>query len=334
VRLPGALTQTLGLPEGVLHLVPPELLAYTRSEAWKRGVPFQGGVATDLYGLGVLLYQALTDLHPFDPELPDKELLAAIADTPPTPPHLLNALAPHALSDIALRLLEKRPDARYPDTRALLQALERAAGGRFGRHAFVSAPAPAPDAYASHSRGSPPVHPTSQDSATSVRPSSLSGLLAIWICAATSQGCPAAQIGPERAQCPDDALRSMFQELKITAGSPLRVLVDLKQPEKFGVAGLYQAGPLVGRITVGEGRLVEGTLLYGELWTGPGLKDDLDREVVIGRYSWAVLPNGKKYPVCIALGGPDGRMFRDPGAQPGTVELPRDSPVNAVWHWP
>ncbi|HEX5748562.1 MAG TPA: protein kinase, partial [Archangium sp.] len=36
-RLPGALTQTLGLPEGVLHLVPPELLAYTRTEAWKRG---------------------------------------------------------------------------------------------------------------------------------------------------------------------------------------------------------------------------------------------------------------------------------------------------------
>ena len=33
VRLPGALTKTLGLPEGVLHLLPPELLAYVRSEA-------------------------------------------------------------------------------------------------------------------------------------------------------------------------------------------------------------------------------------------------------------------------------------------------------------
>ena len=30
----------LSLPEGVLHLVPPELLAYTRSEAWTRGEPF------------------------------------------------------------------------------------------------------------------------------------------------------------------------------------------------------------------------------------------------------------------------------------------------------
>ncbi|MCY1078277.1 serine/threonine protein kinase [Archangium lansingense] len=51
VRLPGAFTKTLGLPEGVLHLLPPELLAYTRTEAWKRGEPFLGGVAADLYAL-------------------------------------------------------------------------------------------------------------------------------------------------------------------------------------------------------------------------------------------------------------------------------------------
>jgi serine/threonine-protein kinase len=127
VRLPGALTQTLGIPEGVLHLLPPELLAYTRSEAWMRGEPFHGGPAADLYALGVLLYQALTDLHPFNPELPDKELVAAIATVPPTAPHLLNPLAPPSLSAITLRLLEKKPEARYPSAEAQLQALEQAA---------------------------------------------------------------------------------------------------------------------------------------------------------------------------------------------------------------
>ncbi|HYO55395.1 serine/threonine protein kinase, partial [Archangium sp.] len=127
VRLPGALTQTLGLPEGALHLLPPELIAYTRTGAWKRGEPFQGGVAADLYGLGVLLYQGLTDLHPFNPELPDEELVAAIATVPPEPPHLLNPLAPRSLSDITLKLLEKKPEARYPGTEALLQALETVA---------------------------------------------------------------------------------------------------------------------------------------------------------------------------------------------------------------
>ncbi|MCY1083562.1 serine/threonine protein kinase [Archangium lansingense] len=57
VRLPGTLTQTMGLPEGTLHLVPPEFLAYLRTEPVTRGEPFQGGVAADLYALGVLLYQ-------------------------------------------------------------------------------------------------------------------------------------------------------------------------------------------------------------------------------------------------------------------------------------
>ena len=98
--------------------------------------------------------------------------------------------------------------------------------------------------------------------------------------------------------------------------------------------GLYKEGAVVGRITVGEGRLVEGSLLYGQLWTGPGLTDDVGREAVIGRYTRAVLPDGTEYPVCIALGGPDGRMPRMPGSRSGTVQLPRDAPLNAVWRWP
>ncbi|HYO51729.1 MAG TPA: serine/threonine protein kinase, partial [Archangium sp.] len=83
-------------------------------------------MATDLYGLGVLLYQGLTDMHPFNPELPDEQLVAAIATVPPEPPHLLNPLAPLSLSHIAMKLLEKKPEARYPDTEALLQALGKA----------------------------------------------------------------------------------------------------------------------------------------------------------------------------------------------------------------
>uniref|UniRef100_UPI00286A504A serine/threonine protein kinase n=1 Tax=Archangium sp. TaxID=1872627 RepID=UPI00286A504A len=44
VRLPGALTQTMGVPDGALHLLPPELIAYTRTKAHERGEPFHGGV--------------------------------------------------------------------------------------------------------------------------------------------------------------------------------------------------------------------------------------------------------------------------------------------------
>ncbi|HYO58932.1 serine/threonine protein kinase, partial [Archangium sp.] len=130
VRLPGAFVLTLGVPYGAFHLLPPELMEYTRSDAWRQGVPFQGGVAADLYALGVLLYQGLTNKHPFNPELPDQELVAAISTVRPVAPHLLNPRAPRSLSDIALKLLEKRPEDRYPDTQALLQALWKTTGER------------------------------------------------------------------------------------------------------------------------------------------------------------------------------------------------------------
>lgn len=175
---------------------------------------------------------------------------------------------------------------------------------------------------------------TPQNSATPARSTSFSSLLAAWLCAATGLGCPAAQVKPEPADCPTEATETMFQVLQIRTASPLRALVDVKQPGEVGEMGLYKEGPVVGRITVGEGLLVEGSLLYGNLWTGPGLMDDFGREAVIGRYTRAVLPDGKEYPVCIALGGPDGRMPRLPGSESGSVQLPRDAPVNAVWRWP
>ena len=418
VRMPGALTRTLGLPEGVLHLAPPELLAYIRTEAWKREEPFEGGAPADLYTLGVLLYQGLTDKNPFNPELPDKELLAAIATVPPVAPHVLNPRAPRSLSDIAMKLLEKRPEDRYPDTDALLQALEKASenartsaawkepltpegsaeasleeteqlaqevapeveeaqapegtrsrddapeeeaspkkrgawrerwliagvavllllgtiGLLSGRATLAPSPTAEPDASAPTQRGTPPVPypPAPQDTAAS-RNSSLSSILAAWLCAATGLGCPAAQVKPQPADCPREATEAMFKELQFHTASPMSALVDVHQPGEMWERGIYQEGPLIGRITEGEGLLVEGTLLYGYLWTGPGLMDDVGRDAVIGRYMRAVLPNGREYPVCLALGGPDGRMPRVPGSKPGTVQLPRIAPVHGVWRWP
>jgi serine/threonine-protein kinase len=416
-RLPGALTQTLGLPEGVLHLVPPELLAYTRTEAWKRGEPFHGGVAADLYALGVLLYQGLTDLHPFNPKLPDKELLAAIASVPPTAPHILNPLAPRALSDITLKLLEKRPEDRYPDTGAVLQALEEAVekvrqspawkvplftvedspaetlpeemaqpaqlppaareapeeapppeedehqeaakqeepaapgGPRRTRwslvvlagltvlglalwlaHSTLALPPEAPLPGYGPEKGSPPV-------STPSRTTSSSSLFAAWLCAVGGVGCPAAQVKPpESADCPKEATEAMFQELKIRTGSELQAVVDINQPGDMSEVGVYQDGPVISRIVRGDGNLPEGTLLHGRLWTGPDIYDvaaDWKRPAVMGRYTLAVLPDGRKYPVCIVLGDPsDGRVPKHEGSKDGATVLNRELPVSAVWRWP
>jgi len=420
VRLPGTLTKTLGIPDGVLHLLPPELLAYTRTAALKRGRPFQGGAAADLYALGVLLYQGLTNLHPFDPELPDKELLTAIASVPPTAPHLLNPLAPRALSDIAMRLLEKKPEDRYPSAEALLQALEKVA--ERGRQSpawkvplftpeerpsepepkeVVVPPAPPPEPareatgeaphpqdagtqteerkeapaaaghprhtrwplvlFASltvlglalwlvHSTLAPPpeaLPPGSQKGSppVSTSRSTPSSFLAAWLCAAAGLGCPAAQVKPpEPEDCPKEAAEAMSRELKLDRGSRLRAVVDINQdirppddPTEGWEYGVYQDGPVIGRLTMGDGGLPEGTLLHGRLWTGPGIYEnagDVEVPAVLGRYTQAVLPDGRKFPVCIVLGDVDGRVPKQEGSKPGAAVLGRDLPVTPVERWP
>lgn len=130
VHLPGSPTLTKGLPPGAIHLLAPEALAFFRGNAWKSGERFKGGFATDLYALGSLLYESLADGYPFDPQLSMDELVTAIELTVPRAPHRLNPKVPRALSDIAMRLLAKRPEDRFPSAEALLDAFEEAAKER------------------------------------------------------------------------------------------------------------------------------------------------------------------------------------------------------------
>nr|WP_253910606.1 serine/threonine protein kinase [Pyxidicoccus fallax] len=123
VRMPGATTLTVGVAPASPHLLPPECVAFLREGTWQQGAHFDAGVPGDLYALGALLYEALTDGYAFDPKLPYDRLLPAIETVTPRAPHVVNPKVPRALSDIAMRLLAKRPEDRYPNTEALLQAL-------------------------------------------------------------------------------------------------------------------------------------------------------------------------------------------------------------------
>jgi len=77
---------------------------------------------TDVYALGVVLYELLTGQKPFNGANLD-ELSAAVLHHPPLQAHTLNPSIPQALSNIAMRAMEKNPADRYPSARDMSQEL-------------------------------------------------------------------------------------------------------------------------------------------------------------------------------------------------------------------
>ena len=80
--------------------------------------------ATDVYGLGAVLYQLLTRHPPFAGGT-TYETIKLLLDTEPKQPRLLNQKIDHDLSTICLKCLEKDPKRRYPSALALAEDLER-----------------------------------------------------------------------------------------------------------------------------------------------------------------------------------------------------------------
>jgi serine/threonine-protein kinase len=112
------------------------------------------------------------------------------------------------------------------------------------------------------------------------------------------------------------------------------VIVDINQPGKQQQEGSYRPGPVVSRVVKYSwtGPLPEGTLLYGQLWTEGLTKEG--QEAVLGRYTEALLPDGRRVPVCFVLGDLTGLTIKNPGSKPGEARLPREWSALAVRRWP
>src|SRR6185436_7629789 len=79
---------------------------------------------TDVFSLGVTLYEALTLWRPFDAE--NREgIVEAIRMHEPREPRRVRASVPRDLSVICMKALEKRPERRYPTAGALADELRR-----------------------------------------------------------------------------------------------------------------------------------------------------------------------------------------------------------------
>ncbi|MEO7732827.1 MAG: serine/threonine-protein kinase, partial [Kofleriaceae bacterium] len=95
---------------------------------------------TDIYALGVLLFQMMTGVLPFDGESMGEVLIKQVTALPPAP-RALNPAIPPSVEQILLRCLAKPVDARFATMLALREALLD------------------PEAYL---RGSPPIAPARQ----------------------------------------------------------------------------------------------------------------------------------------------------------------------------
>ena len=86
--------------------------------------PVKISTATDVFALGVLLYQLLTDALPF-PQTDAKELFQAIRTEYPELPSAVQEKVPIALQNICLKALEKNSHRRYVNARGLSDDINR-----------------------------------------------------------------------------------------------------------------------------------------------------------------------------------------------------------------
>src|SRR4051794_19819664 len=109
-----------------------------------QGLPV--AAASDIYSVGVMLYEALTGRVPFDADSPVSVALKQVSERP-RPPSELNPAVSRALDGVVLRALAKDPANRFASAEEFLQALDVAeadpSGAAFGDTASYAAVAAA-----------------------------------------------------------------------------------------------------------------------------------------------------------------------------------------------
>ena len=85
---------------------------------------------SDLYSIGVVLYELLTGAPPFDADSPVTIALKQVSEDPVSP-RVRNPAVPPALDSVVMRALRKDPADRYQDADEFIAALETAMAGGY-----------------------------------------------------------------------------------------------------------------------------------------------------------------------------------------------------------
>jgi serine/threonine-protein kinase len=98
---------------------------------------------SDIYGLGVVLYEALTGRLPFAVDRREAAVFAAL-NTAPVPPRALRPDIPAALEAVVLQAIARNPEDRFQSAEAFATALASAAPRESADPGDLRAGAPAP----------------------------------------------------------------------------------------------------------------------------------------------------------------------------------------------